>query len=59
MAKHKETQALLTENCLLQLFSVIIYLLTTEADNFLSKALVFHFFLVFPRISEYTSLDLF
>ena len=32
---------------------------TPEEDNFLSKTLVFHCFLVFCRIGEYISLDLF
>ena len=36
-----------------------IYLLAAEEDNFLSKAHVFHCFLVFRSIGEYTSLDLF
>ena len=35
------------------------YLLAPDKDNFLSKALVFHCFLVFRRIGEYISLDLF
>ena len=36
-----------------------IYLLAPEEDNFLSKALVYYCFLVFRRIGEYISLDLF
>ena len=46
--------------CFLLLLLVLsVYLLTPEEDNFLSKALVFPCFLVFRRIGEYISLDLF
>ena len=36
-----------------------VSLLTPEEGNFLSKALVYYCFLVFRRISEYISLELF
>ena len=38
---------------------IVVYLLAPEEDNFLSKVLVFPCFLVFRRIGEYISLDLF
>ena len=38
---------------------IIICLLALEEDNFLLKVLVFPCFLVFRRIGEYISLDLF
>ena len=44
---------------LLLLLLLSIYLLAPEVDDFLSKALVFRCFLVFRRIGEYISLDLF
>ena len=39
--------------------SFVVYLLSPEEDNFLSKALMYFCFLVFRRIGEYISLDLF
>ena len=46
---------------LFRIFSTLlpIDLLTPEEDNFLSKALVFHCFVVFRRMGEHISLDLF
>ena len=45
--------------CLLLLLLLSLYFLAPDDDNFLSKALVFPCFLVFCRIDEYISLDLF
>ena len=40
-------------------FIIIYFLAPDREDDFLSKAPVFHCFLVFRRIGEYSSLDLF
>ena len=45
--------------CFLLLLLLSVYFLAPDEDNFLSKALVFPCFLVFRRIGEYISLDLF
>ena len=46
-------------SCLLPSSFIIIHLLAPDEDSFLSKPLVVHCFLVFRRIGEYISLDLF